>query len=1134
MAPVLKVRSSHVGLLSLPGPDFADHICTAVDKRRSSEGPRELAIRSSDYLPTILAQHLFTSFMWTIVERLPKNCLRRGGPNTENDVKVLGGHRFARYEGEFEQTWYLPTLTHTKLSSVVQKIELAGLGTGNEILLCMIPALSFRDLLPNERMLDLMPSVNEGHGWVQTSLCYKALLSTSIGKQLEESFSYAVVVATMDFLILACEPFTDGVSPPEELGMALRIIVEIISTDFAHILKWLSPIYDLQNRLDAFITIFKKFGNQNSKDGPDFLRKGDLALEDPTLKDKLDMIGFSESHRRVYRASGRRERDRLRQPWERDRDLYWDNGKIILCEKLILESLLTRAQCSGESVLKPDIFGWTPLHYACLADEEVFEPTFDAIKGRFPIKMLKDNFSRSPMHLAVLFGNEFCLRVCLAEAEKGTVTEPGIDGMTLVHLAAHAGHEHCLDKLVENGESISKVDIWGRGVIHVAARAGNLAIVRKLLRKGSKPEQVDHFGNTPFAYLRKEKNGQQIASELMRAWKNFEFQDDSGRTCLHHAVDIADEGSIRDFVKHSGGTIVEVKDKKGRSPLHVAILAKRLDVTQALLDLHARPDIKDEEGATPLMFASKTGQEKIVKIILSMISSLTDGKDKVNDRDVHGMTALHYAASAEAEDIVEPVEQSIRQLLEIGANLEAQDEEGRTPLHIAILHKHSATAELLLSFDANADAKDKAGATSLMLACQNGQAVIRTLLARNKAAAGERDNAGQTILHYAVEYAHLSRSDFKDTLDAILATVTDINAKDERSRTPLHQAIWLENEDNAVCLLQRGADPATRDDSGEPPLITAVRRSCLKVIEFIITNHDDLVNEGDDSYGQTALSWACEDGKMSLVELLLKCPKVNINTAAVKYRLYTPLHLAIYSQRTDVVKLLVKQPGIDFSVQNEAGDPPLRFAMIFGQTEMVESLLFESEVHGHARVQFLIQLCSISPETFEIGELFLRFLALIPEDEFTAETLGDVMRQRSVYLNPELFSAALDRILQLKDWKSQKQLLYFAARCGHRESVTKLIQRRADPFQRDEDNWTCLDIADRYGYKEIRTDLSKYMASRDPQAAYTHVAAFEPLVLVRQQGRGDGKVVITECDAENHHCSGFNREFSPSAAFGRN
>ncbi|KAH7129076.1 hypothetical protein EDB81DRAFT_888844 [Dactylonectria macrodidyma] len=134
-----------------------EDLTIVIDPRRKPDKSeaRELAIISSASLSTTLVQHLFKRFMWTVVEELPKDCLHQGFISNQQDVEIDGHNKLDPYE--FIQSWHWPVLRHRKLTKVVRQMELYGLGRTNDVLLCMIPALRFKDLLPSHTMLKLIP-----------------------------------------------------------------------------------------------------------------------------------------------------------------------------------------------------------------------------------------------------------------------------------------------------------------------------------------------------------------------------------------------------------------------------------------------------------------------------------------------------------------------------------------------------------------------------------------------------------------------------------------------------------------------------------------------------------------------------------------------------------------------------------------------------------------------------------------------------------------------------------------------------------------------------------------------------------------------------------------------------------------
>lgn len=226
------------------------HMLTKLT-RTCADPARELGITSNDCLHTILAQHLFTSFMWTVVEFLPKNCLNLGIDEIQQEAEIEGPKEFNAYDSSFARDWLRIKLRHRQLTKVVRKMESYGLGSTTDILLCMIPALSSRYLLPNRAILKLMPRVGSGQGWVEIAICHKKLLETiktdTVSK--EDQFSVAIVVASMDLLSLAYEPYDGQMKPPRDLDDKLGAIAqELLSPKFITIMEKLAPVYRRQYR----------------------------------------------------------------------------------------------------------------------------------------------------------------------------------------------------------------------------------------------------------------------------------------------------------------------------------------------------------------------------------------------------------------------------------------------------------------------------------------------------------------------------------------------------------------------------------------------------------------------------------------------------------------------------------------------------------------------------------------------------------------------------------------------------------------------------------------------------------------------------------------------------------------------
>ena len=105
------------------------------------------------------------------------------------------------------------------------------------------------------------------------------------------------------------------------------------------------------------------------------------------------------------------------------------------------------------------------------------------------------------------------------------------------------------------------------------------------------------------------------------------------------------------------------------------------DMVRSFLDNGANIEIKNDVGATPLIFASAKGQKEVVTLLL-------DRGANVNAKTTTGITPLMAAASGGYPEIV-------KLLLAKGADVSAKDQQGRTAFSMAEAAGESQAADLL-------------------------------------------------------------------------------------------------------------------------------------------------------------------------------------------------------------------------------------------------------------------------------------------------------------------------------------------------------------------------------------------------------------------------------------------------------
>ncbi|KAH0543036.1 hypothetical protein FGG08_002644 [Glutinoglossum americanum] len=149
------------------------------------------------------------------------------------------------------------------------------------------------------------------------------------------------------------------------------------------------------------------------------------------------------------------------------------------------------------------------------------------------------------------------------------------------------------------------------------------------------------------------------------------------------ALDAASEGGQKGIVQTllEKGAIVEMRGRRGRTALHVAVGQRHDEVVQLLLDSGADANAKDDDQKTALHWAASNGHKATVQLLLG------NGADFAAV-DISRRTALHVAAMNGHEVVV-------RLLVEGGADAEAEDNNRKTAKDLAELFGHRTVAQLL-------------------------------------------------------------------------------------------------------------------------------------------------------------------------------------------------------------------------------------------------------------------------------------------------------------------------------------------------------------------------------------------------------------------------------------------------------
>ncbi|GFR16104.1 poly polymerase tankyrase [Trichonephila clavata] len=529
-----------------------------------------------------------------------------------------------------------------------------------------------------------------------------------------------------------------------------------------------------------------------------------------------------------------------------------------------------------------------------------------------------DSSGNTLVHYAAAYGWYFCLKL-LIEAG-ASLNLPNDWKITPLSLAFMKGHMGLVDFLVEQPGIDINVDVnneSGMTLVMQALRSNiNHSMLERIhflvVKQKSDCTKVDFMGNNAFHHL--------VLAEVSVVHYETKAQQE------HDAL-------IQEITKLllDHGCDPMVRNKEGESPFNLAVkqgcllLVKmfldagcelNLDVSQSgdnilhYLVAHARnrkvepmlqailnakcsnPEttphqllcqmakMYNKNGHTPLLQAlynlGSCHVEESINRLLTFTKFLLDelGADISapckNEDEKDGSYALHLGTKCKGGRVIEV-------LLAHKPPLNDFDENGQSPLTLAIKEENTEAVEALVKAGANVNLKstDKDKISPLLLAAQNPKLTkIVQLLVQNKADVNDVDIKNKnTALHYVVNARELN---VLETGKALLTAGADVNAVNDKKRTPLHLSVDASKSDSdssyaiEECLLGFGARLDAKDCHARIPLHYAFvkinqphKKTQIDPMELIVLLTGSMTKEVitvADKFGRTVLHYASYRG----------------------------------------------------------------------------------------------------------------------------------------------------------------------------------------------------------------------------------------------------------------------------------
>ncbi|PNP74481.1 hypothetical protein FNYG_12104 [Fusarium nygamai] len=428
--------------------------------------------------------------------------------------------------------------------------------------------------------------------------------------------------------------------------------------------------------------------------------------------------------------------------------------------------------------------------------------------------------------------------------------------------------------------------------------------------------------------------------------------------------------------------------------------------------------------------------------------------------------------------------------------------------------------------------------------------MVCSMLEIKKKAAEDKDKYGKSPLHYAIECKNYNDGERETIVRWLVSAMKEIDIENKQGCTPLHLACQSSKSSIVSILMEKGANPDSKDDQGNNALHYSVgllpqhgeatstwreeiaekllKRSpaCIRdqnedghtaLFLAVMRNEEDaciflVENNADpqtisDKEPFSPFTRACQrGGPFSFISKVIlmagqQDSRIDLNQGDAALG-QSPLAWACEGNKTEVVKMLLEtrnsiqlEDKLDLNKQatRYGNATPLHHTLLEKNHDILELLLDDPRIMRGLGVTEFIGL-NLLKFAFELSDQ--RCLTTLLLHHHTKSTVffmdgweSIIQKHASLVSNVELWDEWERGILDPK----RKVLfpIHKLAEAGRQEMIKSLLHSGINVHELDEDNRTPTDIAARYHHKELEELLRKDYPHRDlTMHKYRHPSTF--------------------------------------------
>ncbi|XP_058801079.1 ankyrin-3-like [Phymastichus coffea] len=565
--------------------------------------------------------------------------------------------------------------------------------------------------------------------------------------------------------------------------------------------------------------------------------------------------------------------------------------------------------------------GYTSLHFA------VKYKCYDTVKLLLNCGAeisIRNKKKLTALHIADMMRDEVMIDLILSTSQCHLTNPVNCEGLSHFHIACTRNNPNLVQSFIAQGVDIN-ASVSNNAMSRPGYKPINFAIeyecadvVKVLLSENVNLSlglaivnpilEVYRTANTEIIDLVLSKNdlGKKCTESTME-----EFSEDRSivdSTPLHLAVQSCDETKLKLLLEN--GASVIIKDKQGKTPLHLAFEKKEADILDMLLGAHqtCHSNPVNHDGLSHFHIACAKNEVKLVKMFICSDVNINKYVNK-NSIFWSGYTGLHFAVEFQQTE-------TVKLLLENGADVTIKNGIGFSSLDLAIRLLEPSSYHL-------EDSEDILN-------------ILKLILSKIPHRINDDfDDRGFSLLNiYCILNDVENASQFIQLYPDKINKCVNWPVSDWCGYTPLHFAAHYGNTEIIETLIKLGADITVINKDGNTPAHLIFFTRCFMPdinLLFVRENSELLyVKEnpvGDEGYSH--LHIACTIGNVDAVSYFLK-QGADVNQPVVFSKVedectgHTSLHLAVNSEfATENLILLLLKNGANVHLRTIELNTPL-------------------------------------------------------------------------------------------------------------------------------------------------------------------------------------------------------------------